>query len=142
MPGRRRRGHGGHGRIDEPFKVSQAGDIGPHHNCITPGVPQPLLGGGQPLRVPPADRDAGPFFNEPVRKRRSQPVGPAGDQHDLAREVQIHRAILAQPREQPHSAFRLRATAAGPRARPLAAGDGSSSKAGGPPYFFAPQTLT
>jgi hypothetical protein len=57
-----------------------------HH----PGIPQPLLGGGQPMAVPPAPRDPGALVDEPGRKRRSQPVGPAGDQHDLACQVQIH----------------------------------------------------
>ena len=89
------------GRSHEPFKVSRAGDIGLHHKRIAPGVPQPLLGGGQPARVPPADRDPGPFLDEAVRKRGSQPVGPAGDEYDLAVQVQIHGPILAQP------AFRL-----------------------------------
>ena len=87
----------GDGRIDEPLKVSQAGDVGLHRKRITPRVPQPLLGGVQPLAVPPADRDPGPFLDEALRKRRSQPVGPAGDEHDLASQVQIHWAILAQP---------------------------------------------
>ena len=49
-----------------------------------------LLGGGQPMGVPPADRDPRSFFGEPIRKRRAQPIGPAGDQHDLAGQVQIH----------------------------------------------------
>jgi hypothetical protein len=74
----------GHGRIDEPLEVSQAGDIGLHHKRITPGVGQPLPGGGQPMAVPPADRDPGPFLDQAIRKRRSQPVGPACDEHDLA----------------------------------------------------------
>jgi hypothetical protein len=60
-----------HGRVDEPFKVRQAGDVGLHHKCITPGVPQLLLGGGQPMGVPPANRDPCPFLDEPHRKRRS-----------------------------------------------------------------------
>ena len=80
----------GDGGIDEPLKVSQPGDIGLHRKRITPGVPQPLLGGGQAMGVPPADRDPGAFLDEAVRKRRSQPVGPAGDEHDLALQVQIH----------------------------------------------------
>jgi hypothetical protein len=80
----------GDGRIDEPFEVSQPGDIGLHHNCITSGVPQTLLGGGQPVGVPPAYRDPGPFLDEPIGKRRSQPVAPACDEHDLAIQVQIH----------------------------------------------------
>jgi len=29
----------GEGRIDEPFKVSQMGDIGLHRKHVTPGVP-------------------------------------------------------------------------------------------------------
>ena len=87
----------GDGRIDEPFKVSQIGDVGLHHKCVAPGVPQPLLAGRQPIGVPPADRDPRPLFDEPIRKRRPQAVGPAGDQHDLFRQVQIHWAILAQP---------------------------------------------
>jgi hypothetical protein len=51
---------------------------------------QPLLGGGQPVRIPPADRDPGPLLDEAIRKRRSQPIGPASDKHDLAIQVQIH----------------------------------------------------
>ena len=42
----------------------------------------------------PADRDPGPLLDETIRKRRSQPVGPAGDKHDLAIQVQIHCTIL------------------------------------------------
>ena len=80
----------GDGRINESFKVSRASDIGLHRKCITPGVTQPLLGGGQPPGIPPADRDPGPLLDEAIRKRRSQPVGPAGDKHDLAIQVQIH----------------------------------------------------
>jgi hypothetical protein len=70
--------------------VSRASDIGLHYKCITPGVTQPLLGGGQPVRIPPADRDPGPLLDEAIRKRRSQSVGPASDKHDLANQVQIH----------------------------------------------------
>jgi hypothetical protein len=52
---------------------------------MTPGTSQPLLGGGQPIGIPPADRDARPFLDEAIRKRRPEPIGPAGDQHDLSR---------------------------------------------------------
>lgn len=76
--------------INKSFKVSLASDIGLHSKCITPGVTQPLLGGGQPVRIPPADRDPGPLLDEAIRKRRSQPIGPASDKHDLAIQVQIH----------------------------------------------------
>jgi hypothetical protein len=87
----------GNGRINKSFKVSRASDIGLHRKRITPGVTQPLLGSGQPAGIPPADRDPGPLFHEATRKRRSQPVGPASDKHDLAIQMQIHRTILAQP---------------------------------------------
>jgi hypothetical protein len=80
----------GDGRINKSFKVSRVSDIGLHRKCITPGVTQPLLGGGQPVRIPPADRDPGPLLDEAIRKRRSQPIGPASDKHDLAIQVQIH----------------------------------------------------
>ena len=36
-------------------------------------------------------------LDEAIRKRRSQPIGPASDKHDLAIQVQIHWTILAQP---------------------------------------------
>jgi hypothetical protein len=80
----------GDGRINKSFKVSRASDIGLHYKCVTPGVTQPLLGGGQPVRIPPADRHPGPLLDEAIRKRRSQPIGPASDKHDLAIQVQIH----------------------------------------------------
>ncbi len=89
------------GRIDEPFEVRQMGDIGLHNKCVAPGAPQTLLSGGQPIGVPPADRYPGAFLCQPIRQGGSQPVCPACDEDDLAVEVQIHNAILAQPREQP-----------------------------------------
>ena len=52
---------------------------------------------GQPAGVPPADRDPGALLDQAIRERRSQPVGPAGDKHDLAIQMQIHGTILAQP---------------------------------------------
>jgi hypothetical protein len=80
----------GDGRINKSFKVSRASDVGLHYKCIGPGVTQPLLGSGQPVRISPADRDPGPLLDEAIRKRRPQPIGPASDKHDLAIQVQIH----------------------------------------------------
>ena len=97
----------GDGPRNESFKVSRAGDIGLHRKGITPGVTQPLLGGGQPAGITPADRDPGPLLDEAVRQRRAQPVGPAGDKHDLATQVQIHWTIVAQPRRRAGSARHL-----------------------------------
>ena len=77
-------------RGNKPLQVSRARDIGLHRKSVTPGVTQPLLGGGQPARIPPADRDPGPLLDEATRQRRPQPVGPASDKHNLAIQVQIH----------------------------------------------------
>jgi hypothetical protein len=73
-----------------PERETGSSDIGLHHQCITPGVTQPLLGSGQPTGISPADRDPGPFLHEATRKRSAQPVGPASDKHDLAIQMQIH----------------------------------------------------
>ena len=78
------------GRIDESFEVGQSGDIGLHGKSITPGVPQTLLGGGQSAGVPPADGYLGSLLDEPVCESRAEPVGPTGNQDDLAIQVQIH----------------------------------------------------
>ena len=96
------------GRIDESFKVGRAGDVGLYDQRVAAGVPQPLLGGGQSAGVPPADGYPGALLDEAIRERRSQPVGPAGDEHDLVLQVQIHRTILAQP---PRVGTRLRVRA-------------------------------
>ena len=48
------------------------------------------------MGVPAADRDPRTFLDEPIRQRRSQSVGAASDEDDLAIQVQIHRSILAQ----------------------------------------------
>ena len=98
----------GDGGVDKPFNVSRAGDVGLHDECIAAGVAQPLLGRSQPAGVPPADRDPGALLDEAIRERRSQPVGPPGDKHDLAIQMQIHGTILAQL---PRAGARLRVRA-------------------------------
>jgi lysyl-tRNA synthetase class 1 len=84
-------------RPDKPFEIGQAGDVGPHRNGLAPGLAKTLFSGGQPAGVPSAHRHFGPFFYEPARQRRAQPVGPACDQDDFAVEMQIHTVIVPQP---------------------------------------------
>ena len=77
-------------RIPDP---TTAGDF-----CrrFTEGDVERLMGTLNETRLRVWGQQPDAFFDEAFRERRPQPVGPAGDDHDLVLQVQIHQTILAQ----------------------------------------------
>ena len=64
--------------------------VGPYRQDITARGCQGGLGRGQSLLVAPADGHRGALGHESLRQGQAEPVRPPGDQHDLARQLEIH----------------------------------------------------
>ena len=80
----------GDGRINKSFKVSRASDIGLRYSASPPASRSRCPAAASRSENPARRPRPGPLLDEAIRKRRSQPVGPASDKHDPAIQVQIH----------------------------------------------------